>query len=376
MMAWATGRRIRPFLNVAVTIAVVVFLAACAAAPGESAGGASGWTEVTAAAAFAGVSLLDVSAFGSGFVAVGNPPDAGGLHYGGAFTSADGSSWTASSTAPFKGTTANVVGNVSEGLLTLGSSCGSECFGFKSWLSADGATWSGPVSPPDNTSRPTGFAEQGTTIVAVATELVDPALNHYQGSVYLSHDAASWTAGTGADAFDHTGLAGVASNGTGLVIVGSNLHEDGTRDGAAWTSKDGSTWATSTDDGSFKGALLQAVVAGSSGYLAVGSVAADGAVWASPDGTSWTRVDGSAFKSSPLIEVAASASGYLAIGKDANGAAAWTSKDGKAWQAVAGISGAADARFIAVAIGQSRSIIIGQPLGTAPTGLAWLGPLP
>lgn len=333
-------------------------------------------TEVTAAAAFAGVSLLDVSAFGSGFVAVGNRPDAGGQHYGGAFTSTDDSTWTAAPTEPFKGTTANVVGKVSEGLLTLGSACGSECFGFKSWLCADGATWSGPASPPGDTSRPTGFVEQGTTIVAVTTELVDPSKNHYQGYVYVSKDAKSWVAGTAADVFDHTGLAGIASDGTGLVIVGSNLLEDGTRNGAAWTSKDGSTWASAADDGSFKGALLQAVVHGTGGYLAVGSVGADGAVWTSPDGTSWTRVDDGFFKGSPLIDVAATASGYLAIGKDANGAAAWSSKDGKAWRAAARIPGADGAKFIAVAIGQSRSMIIGQPLGAAPSGLVWLGPLP
>jgi len=291
--------------------------------------------------------------------------------------STDGTSWTAADTAPFKNATASVVGSVSEGVLALGSACSGECFGFDSWLSSDGAAWAGPTSPAGDTSRPTGLVEHGSTIVAISSELIDPAMNHYHGFVYLSTDATTWTAIPGNDVFDQTGLSGIASDGKGLVIVGSNLHADGTRDGGAWTSTDGKAWAPAKDDGSFKGGgLLQAVAHGAGGYLAVGSVASDGAVWTSSDGTSWTRVDGGAFKGSPLADVATSGSGYLAIGRDANGGAAWTSADGKTWKALTGIAGMPDARLIAAAVGQSKSIIVGQPVGAAASGLVWVGPLP
>ena len=370
------GMRLGPVLRSWSPILAAIALAACAAGPGGSSGGGDGWTEVSAAAALAGVSLLDVTSFGAGFVAVGNAPVAGTVPYGGAFSSTDGSAWAAAPTEPFAGTTASVVGKVSKGLLALGSACSVECGGFESWLSADAVTWAGPVSLSGDTSRPTGFAERGSTIAAISTDLVDPALNHYQGFVDISSDGATWTADPDPQMFDHTGLSGIASDGTRFVIVGSNLLESGMRDGAAWTSSDGKTWAAATDDGSFKGALLQAVAHGAGGYLAVGSVGADGAVWTSADGTSWTRVDGGGFKASPLADVATSGAGYLALGRDPNGGAAWTSADGKTWKALAGIPGMSDAKVIAAAIGVSKSIIVGQPIGSAASGLVWVGPLP
>src|SRR6185369_6197246 len=179
----------------AVSMVVALVLAACAAGPGGSAaGGSSAWTEVSSAAALTGVSLLDIAAYGGGFVAVGNAPDVGGAHFGGAFTSIDGSIWMASPTAPFKDTTTNVVGKVSNGLLALGSACSVECFSFKAWVSPDGAAWTGPTAPPGDESRPTGFAQHRLVIVAISSELADPAKNLYKGYVYLSNDGRAWAA--------------------------------------------------------------------------------------------------------------------------------------------------------------------------------------
>ena len=281
MSALTPDMRLGPVLRSWMPVLAAIVLAACAAGPGGSSGGGDSWTEVSAATALAGVSLLDVTSFGPGFVAVGNAPVAGTLAYGGAFTSTDGSTWAAAPTEPFKATTVSVVGKVSKGLLALGSACSVECGGFGSWLSADGVTWTAPAFQSGDTSRPTGFAEHGSTIAAIATELVDPSLNHYQGSVSISSDGATWTAHPNPQTFDNTGLAGIATDGNGFVIVGSNLLESGTRDGAAWTSSDGMSWTAGSDDGSFKGALLQAVAHGAGGYVAVGSVGGDGAVWTS-----------------------------------------------------------------------------------------------
>jgi hypothetical protein len=220
------------------------------------------------------------------------------------------------------------------------------------------------------------LVERGTTIVAVATELLDPSVNHNRGRAFLSTDATTWTEPPSLDVFDQQSPAGIASNGSNLAIVGSSILEDGTRNGAAWTSTDGLTWSAATDDGTFKGALLMAVVHGSGGYLAVGAIGVNGAVWTSPDGSAWIRADGGAFKGSTLADVASNGSGYVAIGRDANGAAAWTSTDGKSWRSVGKIAGAADERFAAVAIGQTASIIVGGSPGAATAGLVWLGPLP
>jgi len=362
-----------------------LLVAACSAAPGSSGsggagGGASGWTQLTPApAALTGVSLLDVAANGAGFVAVGNAPETNGIQYGGAFTSADGSSWTAAPNEPFKSATAGVVGSTSKGLVTLGDSCSGECGGFLSWLSADGgATWAGPGKPPSlQQSRPVGVVERGSTVVAVANELVDPANNHYRGWLLLSTDGTTWAEAPHPELFDNIGFGGVASDGSNVVAVGSRILPSGLRDGAAWTSKDGSSWTVATDDGSFKGAILQTVVHGTSGYVAVGQIGTDGAVWTSSDGASWTRADGGAFKASPLLDVAVGASGYVAIGRDPSGGAVWTSADGKTWKHLGPIPGMEDTKLLAVAIGQSRTIIVGQVLGgSAGSSLIWLGPLP
>jgi hypothetical protein len=356
---------------------VALVLAACAAGPGGSAaGGSSGWTEVSTAAALAGVSLLDVAAFGGGFVSVGNSPGVSGAQFGGAFTSADGSTWAAAPTGPFKDSTANVVGQVSSGLLALGSGCSVECFGFKAWLSPDGTAWTGPTAPAGDESRPTGFAQHGLAIVAISSELADPAKNDYKGYVYVSNDGSRWAAAPQGGTFDHTGFAAIAAGGTGFVIVGAKIPETGARDGAAWTASDGQRWTPATDDGTFKGATLAAVVHGAGTFLAVGSIGADGAAWTSTDGTSWVRVDGGAFKGRPLADVATSGSSYLAVGRDANGAAVWASSDGRSWHSAGVIPGAASSKLIATAIGGSHSVIVGQPLGAAPTGLVWVGPLP
>jgi len=295
--------------------------------------------------------------------------------YGGAFISTDGSSWSAASSEPFKAATTSVVASTSKGLLALGAACGSECSGFQSWLSKDGSTWSGPKGLSGDSARPTAVVEQGALIVAVSTELVDPSQNKYQGFVYVSSDATTWTEPPTSGTFDQTGLTGIAADGNGFVIVGSKLLPTGLRDGAAWLSGDAKTWTVASDDGSFKGALLQAIARGSGGYVAVGSIGADGATWTSSDGKTWARSDGGAFKNSPLADVASAGAGYIAIGRGPTGSA-WTSADGKAWHAVSGIPGDADAKFLAVAVGQTRSSIIGQPLGSSPSGLVWLGPLP
>jgi len=376
-MSQLTMRHLDAVLRSAIPVLLVLVLCACAAGPaGSAAGATSAWTEVSGAGPLGGVSLLDIAAFSGGFVAVGNSPDVNSAVFGGAFTSSDGTTWVAAPTGPFKDTTTNVVGSVSNGLLALGSACSIECFGFKSWVSADGAAWTGPAAPPGDESRPTGFAQHGLVIVAVSSELADPANNLYKGYVYLSNEGTIWAAASQGGTFDNTAFSAIAAGDAGFVVVGAKTLESGTRDGAAWTSNDGQAWAPATDDGSFKGATLAAVVHGAGGFLAVGSVAADGAVWTSTDGTSWARVDGGAFKGSPLADVATSGTGYLAIGRDANGAAAWASSDGKSWHSAGALPGADASKLIAVAIGSAHSIIVGQPLGAAASGLVWVGPLP
>jgi hypothetical protein len=369
------GPRVRlgPLLRMWVGILATIALVACAASPGESGGAAGGWTQVTASA-LAGLSLLDVGPFGAGFAAVGNAPDSGGTQVGEAVVSSDGASWTAAATTPFKSATVTNVGAVQGGLLALGDPCSGECGGLISWRSKDGVEWSGPTSSgSQEASRPAGFVDLGQTIVAAASELLDPATNAFRGLVFLSTDGSAWHEARDLAQLEHSAIGGIASDGKGIVIVGGAVHADGSRDGAAWTSTDGQTWTAATDDGSFKAAIIQSVAHGSAGYVAVGSIGADGGAWLSTDGSSWTRVAADVFKSTQLVDVASAGAGYVAIAR--TGSAAWASSDGKSWRSTT-IPGAPDARLVAVTVGTSRSAIVGQAVGGGPSGLMWLGPLP
>ena len=343
-------------------------LGGCAGGPG--AGG--GWKQATPPE-MAGVALSDVKAWGAGFEAVGTALGATNAQKGAAFKSPDGTTWAAASNEPFKDSTLAAVATVHAGLVALGAGhCSLECGGFQSWLSTDGTTWIGPAkaSAPGDDARGIGLVEEGSTIVAVATELQDPSTNKNRGRVYLSTDASAWTDPLAADALAQDIPTGIATDGTSLVAVGSTISSGGTHNGGAWRSTDGHAWSAATNDGSFDGAQLMAVVHGSGGYLAVGSIGVDGAAWSSIDGASWARVDGGAFKGSPLADVASNLTGYVAVGRGANGGAAWTSTDGKSWRTSGTIQGSEGAKFVAVAIGSTASIIVGGPMGSS-AGMVW-----
>jgi len=372
----ASGGRMGAFPWQGACLLAAFALIACTAGPGGSSGAASAWIQITPD--MAGVTLSDVTPSGTGFEAVGTALGASNAQKGEAFTSPDGRTWTAAGNEAFKDATLGAVAAVHEGLVAVGAGgCSLECGGFRSWFSADGTTWAGPTKATTlDEGRGIGLAEDGSTIVAIATELIDPSVNKNRGRVFLSTDAKAWTDPLAADALPQVSPAGIATDGgTGLVVVGSTISEAGTHNGGAWRSTDGHSWSAATDDGSFKGALLMAVVHGTAGYIAVGTTGVDGAVWSSSDGATWSRVDGGAFAGSPLVDVATNGAGYLAIGRGANGGAAWTSTDGKSWRSAGTIPGSEGMKFVAVAIGSAASIIVGGAAGT-PSGVVWLGPLP
>jgi len=263
----------------------------------------------------AGVALSDVKAWGAGFEAVGTALGATNAQKGAAFKSPDGTTWAAASNEPFKDSTLAAVATVHAGLVALGAGhCSLECGGFQSWLSTDGTTWIGPAkaSAPGDDARGIGLVEEGSTIVAVATELQDPSTNKNRGRVYLSTDAEAWMDPLTADALAQDIPTGIATDGTSLVAVGSTISSGANHNGGAWRSTDGHAWSAATKDGSFDGA---------------------------------------------------------------NGGAAWTSTDGNSWRTSGTIQGSEGAKFVAVAIGSTASIIVGGPMGSS-AGMVWVGPLP
>jgi hypothetical protein len=233
-------------------------------------------------AALGGADLRGV-VYGSKFVAVGAQ--------GAAFSSADGVTWTASTSG-----TSNALNGVifsTAGYVAVGD-------GGAILASTDLATWTARTSGTGSALY--GVASNGSgTYVAVGTG----------GTILTSTDgAATWTA-----AVSGTGntLYAVAFATGRFIAVGAS--------GTLLTSTDGATWtaaqAQTTQD-------LRALAAGAAKVVAVG---ASGTVITSSDGATWTALP--AIGTADLMSVAFG-SQFVAVGK---GGAVFTSADGVAWSA-------------------------------------------
>jgi hypothetical protein len=113
-----------------------------------------------------------------------------------------------------------------------------------------------------------------------------------------STDGLHWTAGRALDVKglkDVVNITAVLEGPSGLLAVGQYgrmaCGGPGTVD-ALWTSTDGTTWAPVQPPATFASASVYTVEAGSTGYIASGTLK-DGvtqAVWLSGDGRSWRQV--------------------------------------------------------------------------------------
>lgn len=231
------------------------------------------------------------------------------------------------------------------------------------WTSPDGLTWSRVVieetSSETDGNRPResmeSVASGGPGLVAVGheTKTLEGAWNFSTvGRVWTSPDGVTWTQiPHDPEMFGHatsyetsSSINQVVSGGPGFVAIGT-LNGDAavwtSPDGLAWTpTTEGLTWTSSVIDGGF----VHDVVAGGPGLVAVGGYELDqtckpntpldcyAAVWTSADGITWDPVphDDAVFGGGPDKQ---GMSSVTSIGTDlvAVGSGVWTSDDGTNW---------------------------------------------
>jgi hypothetical protein len=165
-----------------------------------------------------------------------------------------------------------------------------------------------------------------------------------------STDGLHWTAGRPMGVEGLTGaveITGVVEGPSGLLAVGR--YPPGICGGPAtvnalWTSTDGVTWSRVKPPADFASASVYTVDAGSTGYIATGTLK-DGvtqAVWLSGDGRSWRRASlPTAFGKVVVNGATDFSAGYVisgaVLGGEGCGGAAlltpslWWSADGKSW---------------------------------------------
>ena len=320
----------------------------------------------------AGSAIESVAHGAGGYVAVGLAPS----DTGGAWTSTDGSTWTAAPTvAALAGLEPVVVRATATGYVMVANTAtrlGAEEGDFLPFTSVDGRTW----TAADANGILFGGRDVvvgGPGLVSVGFALLDAASARYDGRIATSRDGTSWTGVAADPVFDHTRVNAVAALGPQLVAVGRT--SEGLLKGLVWTSSDGTTWKRVPDTAAFDGSSINGVVATSSGLVAVGGFGDKPAVWTSQDGMTWREVaDASSLGDGVISAVAAGPAGLVAVGDGQAGSVVWTSTDGSRWTRAPGQPDFEGAQMLGV-IADPRVVIVGRAApGTSPTGLIWAAP--
>jgi hypothetical protein len=185
---------------------------------------------------------------------------------------------------------------------------------------------------------------------SAATEVAAGSADGFP-AVWTSTDGgAAWTQAAGATstALDRPGeeqLTGVAHGSAGWLAVGGPAAGSGTESPVVVTSADGRTWTAVDGETPFTGAgvVTSAAAADPAGYVIVGAQSSGGhtaaAAWYSASLTGWQRADdaqGGALDGSgnrQMNAVVATAKGFAAVGSVAADPAVWLSASGRTWSA-------------------------------------------
>lgn len=372
-------------------IATAVVAGACAEAPPPAItappapAGVDPWPSVTWAGTFIGrppdgftsERMLAVAASDLGFVAVGLA-EAVGRERGQAWFSADGIEWERTGpAAAFDGISLIDVAAGPGGFVALGSASGEAALADPTRVvllrSPDGRRWERLVgagmSPP---GIATGIG--GGPLGFVAVGFTDPE----PGPVLVvSADGVTWRT------IDPTTAGDIAGGIAAPIAVDDGWLAAGGPPGALsiLRSADGTSWeATAVEGSDTNGTHLSRVLEGPNGLIATGG-ASDGcgpfsscpgqAVgWWSQDGVAWGRIA----DMDPAIAQSAMTvhpdRGFVAV----TGSAAWTSPDGWTWTSLGEIAGG-ESGAVDVAVWGDRIVAVGdlyEPDGSTRP-LFWVG---
>jgi hypothetical protein len=305
-----------------------------------------------------GAMIADVTLGGAGLLAVGSVA-AGSGEAAAAWTSSDGSGWTRVPTGPSlaNGSFLRIAGRGSAFVALiaspdfahpLGLSCPPNaqraCGWGRAWTSLDGSRWTAASTSfggPNVAGLSYGFqaiVQGGPGYVMVGgADQADQFGGSYLGPVVAtSKDGSRWTIRRLNDpASDRTSFAAAAGGANGIVAIGATL----ALGPAIWTSPDGTTWhevptrALVSVDEAFPYASLDDVAAGPGGYVMVGREGPSAVAWVSGDGTTWDPAhDPDSFGGALITRVVWTGTTFLAMGRNLAGdGAAWVSTSGLDW---------------------------------------------
>jgi len=242
---------------------------------------------------------------------------------------------------------------------------------FSSGKSASGPVASGQTSVgPSSLARTStltlaGYpAEHGSVGVAAMWSVggITTAVGYADGHPAVWRHAAdgSWSLVSTAALGEVTGhLTAVAQGSSGWVAVGSVL-ANGAAEPAVFASADGVTWQQLTGLTTLAGGNAQflGVAAGHGGYLVVGKQGTGNqqavALWWSGDLKNWVNGASSRPAGSVATAAVATTAGFVAVGSENGCHTFWTSADGQHWTAhdLAKPNGATAATLTSVAAGQ------------------------
>lgn len=350
----ATGWIVRSLVAVLISTATATTLAACQSAsvppaatrpidfPASAPPALPTWTRLDATnpatIPFSGVGnqyVFDVTAYGAGFVGVGEDLQFEGPVNGGIWTSADGIAWSRLGVAENDLADAEVdlVASSGKRLVAIGSVRHGDAAPADAkrivWTSDDASSWRrvGDASLFGDASV-AGIAGGSSRFIAWGSEGRNAA-------VFTSADGVRWDRAPAPTSFVDAQIGAIGPYRDGFVAVGAHQPPTATTGGpnqttaAAWWSPDGETWFPGATDA---GPGLGSLDVGARGLLAVGGSECGGCVapsilWRSTDGLRWSRVGDDLL---PGPAYASDGSRIVRFDWQATGAVS-TSADGDTW---------------------------------------------
>ncbi|MDQ3880550.1 MAG: glycoside hydrolase [Chloroflexota bacterium] len=259
----------------------------------------------------------------------------------------------------------------------------SEAFASVIWSSADGRSWREAERVDGMLLK--GVAAGGPGALAVGGR--GSGVTYPEGvAVLTSEDGATWSELGGVDAFGAAAFEDMVQTDGGLVAVGQSRAAGEQLSAAAWTSADGTTWEQAPANPLFDSSGMAAVTAAGPGLVAVGVTAgpggSHGAIWTSADGVTWERPPFD--DASATVNGVAGADAHIVVAGSVAGAdnlipAVWTSPDGLTWTAEPEVQEHGPGVLFDVIAFGGRVIAVGAVVGATPDEtrpLVLTGPLP
>lgn len=326
--------------------------------------------------------MLDVAAFGGGFVAVGRQSHAADVH---AFTlrSTDGLAWESgpSDDVRFAGAEMSSLVVVGDRLFAVGSEMTDDRGGVRAavWATDDGRTWRTAAGPFDE-AYPSSLAAGNDGLLMVGWSARDTQATAWSSSDGLAWESRAMELPVPADAAQFGDLAAV---GDGWMAVGAvSAGGDAPAAPVVWRSADGLSWTCHVlDAGGSSYSHAWELHRSGDRWLVVGD-AADGCgfgascagyaiAWASPDGVSWSEA---ILEPEPIVlggtAYDGTAGGFVGVR-----GGTWLSADGRGWTRVSdgetsgAIGGQVDAIEVAV---DGRIIAVGTAYDSTSDTDPWI----